>query len=185
MQQAAGPKNLLQNPSQTEEPLERRADFPPPSGQAKDQRYIQEWSGKRRGPGEPGPYTRTGKEKGPEPKFGAFVILSRRRPTFPHSYPCSIIGPARLNFRVRDGNGCDPRGMTTGNLEKLSVFDSRFSFLKKLEPGELRKLSEKISAAPQGRRGQQSWLANTSSARCRTITVCYKTLQFGLETTLQ
>jgi hypothetical protein len=59
------------------------------------------------------PETR-GKEKGPEPKFGAFCNLSRRRPTFPHSYPCSIIGPARLNFRVRDGNGCDPRGMTTG-----------------------------------------------------------------------
>ena len=39
-----------------------------------------------------------------------------RRPTFPHSYPCSIIGPARLNFRVRDGNGCDPRGMTARNL---------------------------------------------------------------------
>jgi hypothetical protein len=26
---------------------------------------------------------------------------------------------------------------------------------------------------------------NTSSARCRTITVCYKTLQIGLETSLQ
>ncbi len=39
--------------------------------------------------------------------------LSWRRPTFPHSYPCSIIGPAGLNFRVRDGNGCDPRGMAT------------------------------------------------------------------------
>src|ERR1700731_238696 len=44
-----------------------------------------------------------------------FEYKSRRRPTFPHSCPCSIIGPARLNFRVRDGNGCDPRGMTTGN----------------------------------------------------------------------
>src|SRR2546422_6887733 len=43
--------------------------------------------------------------------------LSWRRPTFPHSYPCSIIGPARLNYRVRDGNGCDPRGMITRKLE--------------------------------------------------------------------
>jgi hypothetical protein len=25
----------------------------------------------------------------------------------------SIIGPTGLNFRVRDGNGCDPRGMAT------------------------------------------------------------------------
>jgi hypothetical protein len=40
--------------------------------------------------------------------------LSRRRPTFPRTYARSIIGPARLNYRVRDGNGCDPRGMTTG-----------------------------------------------------------------------
>src|SRR6266850_2402898 len=28
-----------------------------------------------------------------------------------------IIGPARLNYRVRDGNGCDPRGMITRKLE--------------------------------------------------------------------
>jgi hypothetical protein len=33
----------------------------------------------------------------------------------PTQLPCSIIGPARLNFRVRDGNGCDPRGLITGN----------------------------------------------------------------------
>src|SRR5208337_2658789 len=44
---------------------------------------------------------------------GAFQLNSRRRPTFPHSYPCSIIGPEGLNFRVRDGNGCDPLGIAT------------------------------------------------------------------------
>ena len=55
-----------------------------------------------------------GKEKRPRTQVRRLLNLSRRRPTFPHSYPCSIIGPARLNFRVRDGNGCDPRGMTTG-----------------------------------------------------------------------
>ena len=43
-------------------------------------------------------------------------ILSRRRPTFPRSYPRSIIGDAELNCRVRNGNGCDLRSMTTGNL---------------------------------------------------------------------
>jgi hypothetical protein len=53
--------------------------------------------------------------------------LSRRRPTFPRSYPRSIIGPARLNFRVRDGNGCDPRGMTTGKVQKFEVRDSRLA----------------------------------------------------------
>ena len=60
-------------------------------------------------------------KKGLSPETEALWKLIRRRPTFPHSYPCSIIGPARLNFRVRDGNGCDPRGMTTGNLEKLAA----------------------------------------------------------------
>src|SRR5258705_8217511 len=122
-------------------------------------------------------------KKAPNWSSGPFLILSRRRPTFPHSYPCSIIGPARLNFRVRDGNGCDPRGMTTGNLRKRFALGDQISGSK--SEAALRKLSEKIGAAPLGRRGQQSWLANTSSARCRTITVCYKTLQIGLETSLQ
>jgi hypothetical protein len=58
----------------------------------------------------------TTKKAAPEKQERPFPIQSRRRPTFPHSYPCSIIGPARLNFRVRDGNGCDPRGLITGNL---------------------------------------------------------------------
>src|ERR1700751_2940352 len=42
--------------------------------------------------------------------------LCRQRPTLPHTFACSTIGPARLNFRVRDGNGCDSRGMLTGKL---------------------------------------------------------------------
>jgi hypothetical protein len=29
----------------------------------------------------------------------------RRRPTLPHSHPCSTIGAEELNFRVRNGNG--------------------------------------------------------------------------------
>ena len=49
---------------------------------------------------------------------GLFGIKSRRRPTLPHSCPCSTIGPEGLNFRVRDGNGCDPLGIAT---EKLFV----------------------------------------------------------------
>ncbi len=40
----------------------------------------------------------------------------RRSPNLPHTYACSTIGPARLNFRVRDGNGCDPRGKLTGKI---------------------------------------------------------------------
>src|SRR6266446_8205607 len=81
---------------------------------------------KRKGPDESGPF-KGARKKSPEPECGAFVKLSRRRPTFPHSYPCSIIGPARLNFRVRDGNGCDPRGMTTGNLRKRFALGDQIS----------------------------------------------------------
>ena len=77
------------------------------------------------------PLQRREKKKAPNRSSGPFVNLSRRRPTFPHSYPCSIIGPARLNFRVRDGNGCDPRGMTTGNSKKFSVISSKFSVSEK------------------------------------------------------
>ena len=46
----------------------------------------------------------------------AFSYLIRRRPTLPRTYARSTIGPAGLNFRVRDGNGWIPRGMITGNL---------------------------------------------------------------------
>src|SRR5690242_17091851 len=41
---------------------------------------------------------------------------SRRRPSLPRSRPRSTIGPGRLNFRVRDGNGCGPPGRVTGEL---------------------------------------------------------------------
>ena len=40
----------------------------------------------------------------------------RRRPTLPHTFAYSTIGPAGLNFRVRDGNGWYPRGKITANL---------------------------------------------------------------------
>ena len=37
----------------------------------------------------------------------------RRRPTLPGGLPPSTIGAGSLNFRVRDGNGCDPAAMAT------------------------------------------------------------------------
>jgi hypothetical protein len=37
-----------------------------------------------------------------------------------HTQKCSTIGPARLYFRVRDGNGCCPRSIVTGKLRKSS-----------------------------------------------------------------
>ena len=56
---------------------------------------------------------------------GGFVKKSRRRPTLPHSYPCSTIGPEGLNFRVRDGNGCDPLGIATEKLVSCCVAAAR------------------------------------------------------------
>ena len=47
------------------------------------------------------------------------LYLCRQRPTLPHTFACSTIGPAGLNFRVRDGNGWNPRGKITDNLEQL------------------------------------------------------------------
>ena len=43
-------------------------------------------------------------------------VQIRRRPTLPGDLSPSTIGAERLNFRVRDGNGCDPLAMATGNL---------------------------------------------------------------------
>ena len=45
------------------------------------------------------------------------AFLSRRRPTLPQGSPCSTMGPGGLNYRVRDGNGCDPSGKIAGKLE--------------------------------------------------------------------
>jgi hypothetical protein len=38
----------------------------------------------------------------------------RQRPTLPRGFPRSTIGSGGLNFRVRDGNGCDPSDIATG-----------------------------------------------------------------------
>jgi hypothetical protein len=51
------------------------------------------------------------------------LYLCRQRPTLPHTFACSTIGPAGLNFRVRDGNGWNPRGKITDKSEqRLLVF---------------------------------------------------------------
>ena len=43
--------------------------------------------------------------------LGGFAKRGRRRRTLPQSLLCSTIRAARLNDRVRDGNGCDPRAI--------------------------------------------------------------------------
>src|ERR1019366_4000688 len=49
------------------------------------------------------------------------LYLCRQLPTLPHTFACSTIGPAELNFRVRDGNGWNPRGKITDNLEPSAI----------------------------------------------------------------
>ena len=56
------------------------------------------------------------KQKKPADLTISGLTNSRQRPTFPQPRGGSIIGPGGLNFRVRDGNGCDPSGMATGKL---------------------------------------------------------------------
>ena len=52
-----------------------------------------------------------------EPELGGGLRheKSRRRPTLPGGLPPSTIGAGGLNCRVRNGNGCFPAAMATGN----------------------------------------------------------------------
>src|SRR3954469_20714246 len=60
------------------------------------------------------------------------LYLCRQLPTLPHSSPCSTIGPAGLNFRVRDGNGWNPRGKITAR-SAFSTQPSAFSQIERVE----------------------------------------------------
>ena len=51
----------------------------------------------------------------------AFLKIIPAATYFPTTESCSIIGSSRLNFRVRDGNGCDPADTTTGKLVEAVV----------------------------------------------------------------
>ena len=53
----------------------------------------------------------------------------RQRPTLPQGCPYSTIGPGELNFRVRDGNGCDPSGIATEKpeLQQLRIEHGAYS----------------------------------------------------------
>ncbi len=61
------------------------------------------------------------KRKRPSRFLSTAFILCRQRPTLPHTFACSTIGPAGLNFRVRDGNGWNPRGKITDKSEQLAI----------------------------------------------------------------
>jgi hypothetical protein len=53
--------------------------------------------------------------RGWSPTRGLHPARSRRRPTLPGGLPPSTIGAGGLNCRVRNGNGCFPAAMATGN----------------------------------------------------------------------
>src|SRR6267378_4241425 len=59
--------------------------------------------------------------KRPDCFWQSGLYLMRQRPTLPHTFACSTIGPAGLNFRVRDGNGWIPRGKITDFLSSESL----------------------------------------------------------------
>ena len=54
--------------------------------------------------------------KSPLNLSGLFLKIDPATSYFPTIENCSIIGSSRLNFRVRDGNGCDPTDKITGKL---------------------------------------------------------------------
>ena len=55
-----------------------------------------------------------GGERGRTPIAGGpSHVRARRRPTLPGPLDPSTIGAGGLNFRVRNGNGCDPSAMAT------------------------------------------------------------------------
>ena len=60
------------------------------------------------------------KGKSPPAPTGG-LSKTRRRPTLPHPLKCSTIGAVGLNFRVRNGNGCDPYAMTAEKLYTVMI----------------------------------------------------------------
>ena len=85
--------------------------------------------------------------------------ISRRRPTLPHGCPCSTIGAVELNFRVRDGNGCDLHAMVTGKLRiEMKSYLSLIS-VQTTNPN----LDELRMVKPHGRLVPVSFTARTAS----------------------
>ena len=68
----------------------------------------------------------TTKEKGRLAiRGGRFAMLFRQLPTLPRSFPRSTISSRGLNFRVRDGNGCDPSDLVTGKPDASPIHLAR------------------------------------------------------------
>src|SRR5438874_13042894 len=90
----------------------------------------------------------------------------RQRPTLPHSFPCSTIGGSRLNFRVRNGNGCDPAPMTTG---KLVCLGSRLRSLRELRRTSAMRLAQRSAVRREGGSSQTISKSTRRAAGCNGI----------------
>ena len=55
------------------------------------------------------------------------ITIFRQRPTLPLRRQSSTIGAGKLNFRVRDGNGCFLSAIVTEKSTLLILFDSVFN----------------------------------------------------------
>ena len=74
-------------------------------------------------------------------------FLNQQRPTFPGSFPPSIIGAKELNFCVRDGNRCGLFAIVTGFIEgvpsKLNIYlmyENHWSSVRPISIGQLNAL---------------------------------------------
>ena len=74
-------------------------------------------------------------------------FFNRQRPTFPGSFPPSIIGAKELNFCVRDGNRCGLFAIVTGFFEgvpsKLNIYlmyENHWSSVRPISIGQLNAL---------------------------------------------
>src|SRR3954465_7897382 len=63
------------------------------------------------------------RRKSRRPTLASEPSKPRQRPTLPQGCPYSTIGPEKLNFRVRDGNGCDLFGIAA--RKKLTKCEAR------------------------------------------------------------
>jgi hypothetical protein len=66
------------------------------------------------------PRDRRCRNRNSHPVGWLFLNGVRRRPTLPHSLPCSTIGAEGLSFRVRNGTGRFPFAMTAVTLWRYS-----------------------------------------------------------------
>ena len=68
-----------------------------------------------------------------------------RRPTFPQSFPCSIMGSNRLNRRVRYGNGCSPKRYRHQMVIKKEFILSKPHMREKVQLNFLTRLNLRLS----------------------------------------